>query len=380
VAGSPSKRVKRNWGNRGKVCWGAGWLSLCVLLAACQPGPTPTPSPVPPTPTQSREPPAPTQPPGPSTPTAAPAPGTAVHFTAQGDIGVSTGAKKVLDVVTALNPQLNLALGDFTYKAGIEQEFCDMVTGALGTEFPYQLITGNHESDGHEGDIENFVRCLPNKLPGLQGEYGTQWRVDVPEQNPLVRFIMVSPGIDFRGGQPLDYSKDSERWRWTVDAIEEAKSQKIPWTVVGMHVPCLSVGRYDCQAGQEFTNMLIEKKVDLVLSGHDHVYQRTHQLSLGGQCQELVPAVFSGGCLVNTDASMVQGSGTVFATIGVGGVGLYEVNEGDPEAGYFASWSGKNLNPTLGTLDVTATAADLSARFVPAEGYTFTDSFTLRRR
>ena len=31
--------------------------------------------------------------------------------------------------------------------------------------------------------------------------------------------------------------------------------------------------------------MLIEKKVDLVLSGHDHVYQRTHQLGTGaGLC------------------------------------------------------------------------------------------------
>ena len=268
----------------------------------------------------------------------------------------------------ALNPHLNLALGDFTYKAGIEQNFCDMVTGVSATDFPYQLITGNHESDGHEGDIENFVQCLPNKLPGLQGDYGTQWRVDVPEQNPLVRFIMVSPGIDFRGGQPLDYSKDSERWRWTVDAIDGAKSQKIPWTVVGMHVPCLSIGNYDCQAGQEFTNMLIEKKVDLVLSGHDHVYQRTHQLSLGGQCQAIVPAAFSGGCLVNTDASMVQGSGTVFATVGVGGVGLYNVNEEDPEAGYFASWSGKNRNATLGTLDVIATAADCPPASFPPRG------------
>lgn len=371
MAGSLTKRAER--GRRGKLCWSAGLLSLGLLLAACQPGPPePRPSPAPPSP-------APTSP-APPTSTALPSPGTAVHFTAQGDIGVSTGAKKVLDVVTALNPQLNLALGDFTYEAGVEQKFCDMVTGALGTDFPYQLVTGNHESDGHDGDIEKFVRCLPNKLPGLEGVYGTQWRADVPEQNPLVRFIMVSPGIDFRDGQPLDYSKGSERWRWTVDAIDEAKSQKIPWTVVGMHVPCLSVGKYDCQAGQEFTNMLIEKKVDLVLSGHDHVYQRTHQLSLGGQCQELVPAAFSGECLVNTDSNMVQGSGTVFATIGVGGVGLYDVNEGDTEAGYFATWSGRNRNPTLGTLDVTATAVDLSARFVPAEGYTFTDSFTLRRR
>lgn len=28
-----------------------------------------------------------------------------------------------------------------------------MVTSKLGADFPYELITGNHESDGHDGDI-----------------------------------------------------------------------------------------------------------------------------------------------------------------------------------------------------------------------------------
>lgn len=354
MAGSVRRR-----GRRRKEGPGAGLLGLVLLLAACQPGP-PEPRPSPPSPV--------------------PPSGAPVHFTAQGDIGVSTGARKVLDVVAGLKPELNLALGDFTYEAGIEQSFCDMVTGSLGPDFPYQLVTGNHESGGRDGDIENFVRCLPNRLPGVDGVYGTQWRVDVPESNPVVRFVMVSPGIDFRDGKPLDYSKGSERWRWTVDAIDGAKARQIPWTVVAMHVPCLSVGTYDCLAGREFTNMLMEKRVDLVLSGHDHVYQRTHQLGMGGQCPEIVPASFSAGCLADTDNDMVQGAGTVFATIGVGGVGLYDVHNDDPEAGYFATWSGKNRNPTLGTLDVTATSADLAARFVPAAGYSFSDSFTLHRR
>lgn len=159
------------------------------------------------------------------------------HFTAQGDVGVSTGARKVLDTIAGLRPQLNLGLGDYSYEAGIEQEFCDMVTGKLGTDFPYQVVTGNHESDGHDGDIANIARCLPNRLPGLQGEYGTQWYLDYPEQKPLVRFIMVSPGIDFHDGNPLDYSRNSERWKWTADALDGAKSRNIPWTVVGMHTP-----------------------------------------------------------------------------------------------------------------------------------------------
>jgi hypothetical protein len=371
--------VARSLGKHGKAGQGACLLGIALLLSACLPGPPgPAPSSSPGTPSSIPAPPSP----GPGTPStnAAPSPGESVHFTAQGDIGVSTGAKKVLDVVAGLAPQLNLTLGDFAYKAGLEQQFCDMVTARLGEDFPYQLVTGNHESDGHDGDIEKYVQCLPNKLPGVQGEYGTQWRVDVPARNPVVRFILVSPGIDFRDGQPLDYSRDSERWRWTADAIDEAKSQNIPWTVVGMHTPCLSVGNYGCLAGQDFTNMLIEKKVDLVLSGHDHVYQRTHQLATGADCAQLVPASFTSGCLADTDGSMVQGSGTVFATVGVGGVGLYNVHADDPELRYFASTSGKNRDPAFGTLDVTATADELAARFVPADGYAFSDSFTVRRR
>ncbi|MET4097347.1 metallophosphoesterase [Arthrobacter sp. UYCu712] len=303
-----------------------------------------------------------------------------MRFTAQGDVGVGPGAKKVLDVIAGLNPRLNLALGDFGYKAGLEKEFCGMVTGKLGGDFPYQLITGNHESNGEDGDIEKYVRCLPNKLPGLEGTYGTQWRADVPEQNPVVRFILVSPGIDFKNGGPLDYSRGSERWRWTAEAIDQARAQGIPWTVVGMHVPCFSLGEKSCQAGKDFTNMLIEKKVDLVLSGHDHVYQRSHQVGLGGRCSELVPANFSALCLTDTDGNLLQGSGTVFVTVGVGGVGLYNVENNDPEVGYFSAWSGKNRTPALGTLDVTATASELAARFVPAEGYSFTDSFIIQRK
>ncbi|MDQ0853758.1 3',5'-cyclic AMP phosphodiesterase CpdA [Arthrobacter sp. V4I6] len=345
-----------------------------MMLAACDPGP---PEPTPP-PTQTA--PSPTLPAPDPTFILPPPSGEPVHFTAQGDIGVGTGAKKVLDVIAGLDPQLNLALGDFSYKAGLEDEFCDMVTGKLGADFPYQLITGNHESNGEDGDIEKFVRCLPNKLPGLEGEYGTQWRVDVPEQNPVVRFIMVSPGIDFKNGQPLDYSRGSERWRWTAEAIDQARSEGIPWTVVGMHALCFSVGEKSCQAGKDFTNMLIDKKVDLVLSGHDHIYQRSHQVGFGGRCSELVPAKFSATCMTDKDGDMVQGSGTVFVTVGVGGVGLYNVKNNDPEAGYFSTWSGKNRNPALGTLDVTASAEKLDARFVPAEGHSFTDVFTLQRK
>src|SRR4051812_29398264 len=332
----------------------AAVISFALLLSGCGAGPAPAP---PPATSATAGPSAPT----PSPTLSAPAnPDSSVHFTAEGDIGVKKTSKKVLDTIADLRPQFNLALGDFSYKAGIEQEFCDMVKGKLGENFPYELITGNHESDGSDGDIAKFVQCLPNRLPGLQGEYGTQWYVDVPQTHPLVRFIMVSPGIDFQNEQHLDFAKGSDRWDWTARAIDGAGTAKIPWTVLAMHAPCLSVGQYDCKVGQDFATMLMEKRVDLVLTGHDHIYQRTHQLALGTACPALVPNKLSPNCVTDSDSSMVKGAGTVFTTVGVGGESLYDVNNNDSEAGYFATWSGGNRDPAFGTLDVAVTTETLS--------------------
>ena len=302
-----------------------------------------------------------------------------VHFTASGDMGMGSGARSVLDVVASLKPDFNIALGDFSYKAGAEREFCSMVIKKLGADFPFQLITGNHESDGKDGDIVNFTKCLPNRLPGLQGEYGVQWYVDVPQDRPLARIILISPGLEFQDGKELDYSGGSDRWTWTEDAIDGARGAGIRWTVVAMHAPCFSLGKYGCVAGQEITNLLVSKNVDLVLTAHEHVYQRSHQLAVGGECAWITPGRTEESCISDAEGPVTQGKGTVFAGVGTGGLGGHKVQADDPEAGYFAAWSGVNKDPALGTLDVSITEARLDARFVPAAGYTFTDQFSIVR-
>jgi PKD repeat protein len=82
--------------------------------------------------------------------------------------------------------------------------------------------------------------------------------------------------------------------------------------------------------------------------------------------------------VADSDAAMSQGFGTVFATSGLGGQERRTVSAADTEAGYFATASGGNLNPTDGFLDVEVTADDLTARFVPVAG-TFTDAFSIHR-
>jgi PKD repeat protein len=302
-----------------------------------------------------------------------------VHFTAVGDYGATPDTGAVLTAMAARNPDLDLALGDLSYGgAGSEQSWCDFVTSRVGAGFPFELLAGNHESNGQDGNINDFASCLPNQVPGVVGAYGRQYYVDVPRANPLVRFVMISPALPFADGT-WSYAKGSPRYNWTAAAIDGARSANIPWVVVSMHKPCLSTGEYACDPGADVMNLLVGKRVDLVLTGHEHIYQRTKQLALTGACAAITPNTYSAACVTDGDSELRAGAGTVFATVGTGGQEKYPVNTADPEAGYFASLSGANLSPAVGLLDVRATATDLSAQFVPTAGGTFTDSFAIHR-
>ena len=314
-----------------------------------------------------------------STAAATPSP-TRVHFTAAGDYGRNTTTTAaVLETIRSTAPDLNLALGDLSYDApGTEQKWCDFVTSRVGAGFPFQLLSGNHESDGTNGHINNFSACLPNQLPGVVGTYGRQYYVDVPQDQPLVRYLMISPGLTFPEG-PTDYSAGSAAYDWTEKAIDQARADGIEWIVVGMHKPCLSVGKYTCDVGADIVHLLMQKRVDLVLSGHEHNYQRTKQLALGVGCTSLTIGGYNPACVRDDDDDLVAGAGTVFQTIGTGGVGHRDITLDDPEMEYFDKVAGANLDPTFGIGDFVVTPDVLTVSFVRAAGGTLSDSFTLTR-
>ena len=146
-----------------------------------------------------------------------------------------------------------------------------------------------------------------------------------------------------------------------------------------MHKPCITVGQYTCEPGPDLMNLLVSKRVDLVLSGHEHTYQRSHQIAHGTGCTTVVPASFDADCVEDSDSAFTQGDGSVFAVVGTGGINLYNVNAADAEAPYFASTAGLNKTAVWGSLDVSATDDSLQASFVRAAGATFSDSFTITR-
>jgi acid phosphatase type 7 len=339
--------------------------TLAVLLAtvACSsPDAVPSPSP-------STSPPA-VAPPTPSG--AASALTAGVRFSALGDINSTDASDAVLRSIGARHDDFTLALGDLSYGAdGAEDAWCRFVTQRVGADHPFELVSGNHESNGENGDIDRFARCLPNRLPGLVGTYGRQWYVDQPAAHPLVRVVMISPALDFGHGS-WSYAPGTPHHDWLRAAVTGAHATGIPWVVVGMHKPCLSVGDYECDPGAGVVDLMLDTGVDLVLTGHEHLYQRTRPLGLGSGCRTIRPGRFDPPCVTTK-------GGTTFVTVGTGGTPLRDVHETDSERGYFAGISGADLDPSHGSLDVRVTADRLTASFVPVDGGTFTDRLALSR-
>lgn len=300
------------------------------------------------------------------------------HFVAAGDFGARTATRTVLDAMAAQNATAALAVGDLAYRdVAPESAWCSYVKQSFGEGFPFQLISGNHESlDVGDGLINNYSACLPNQVPGVVGTYGREYYMDFPRTNPLVRVIGASPLLTFEDGKWM-YNSGDAHYQWLSNAIDAGRAAGAKWIIVAAHIPCWSVGGYNCQA-TDFYNLLLQKKVDLVLSGHEHNYARTHQLASGNPgCATIPLGSYNAACVRDRDGSFAAGQGTVFATVGTGGTPLRNVNSGDTEAGYFASSSGLNLNPSYGYLDIDVQEDRLGARFVTTSGGPFDDSFSI---
>lgn len=304
-----------------------------------------------------------------------------VRLTAAGDYQAQSTTDGVLVRTKELDPNANLALGDLAYGdfGNDEYAWCDYVKSKVGEGFPFQLVSGNHESeDNPNGAINNYAACLPNQVPGAVGIYGRQYYMDFPnDANPLVRVIQISNNLTFEGSQ-WKYRSDSKRYKWVGSAIDDARANGAKWVVVTTHEPCQSVGRYACPSNRDIYDLLAEKKVDLVLHGHEHAYMRSHQLSSGtAGCATIPVDQFNAECVADNDDDFRAGKGTVFATVGTGGTALRDVDKDDPEAGFFAAFQGLNRNPTFGLLSMVFTETALTANFEGTSGGDFTDSFTI---
>lgn len=310
----------------------------------------------------------------------------AFTFAAAGDLGANPATARSLAALDASSAGFFLALGDLDYdQTPSDRAWCDYVKDRLPTKggaFPFEVLVGNHEQDGGpDGRISNFADCLPDRLgseAGPGGVYGAEYSFGYPAGNPLAKFIMISPKLSV-DGERYTYGVGSPHRRWLVNQIDEARADGVRWVIVGSHHPCLNTGiRHGCDSGQIIMNLLLKKRVDLFLAGHNHLYERSKQLRRNDSgCRRVVPNTFDADCVVDAgrDGAYRKGRGAVLLTSGSFGRLEPAEDTNDAEARYFA----KSSATSSGFTQVNVTRRRITGHFVRTSG-TLHDSFEIIAR
>lgn len=282
--------------------------------------------------------------------TAAPSTAPSLTFTAMGDFG--TGGSAQRNVLTRLSEsgragELLLALGDNAYESGTEQEFQDRMftpMAALLRQVPLFPSPGNHEYVTNQGQpyLDNFY--LPANNPaGTERYYSFDW-------GP-VHFVALDSNCAI-GLASSDRCTLAAQKSWVAQDLAATRQ---PWKVAFFHHPPWSSGEHGSQLTmrREFGPLFEQYGVDLVLTGHDHNYERSKPMK--------GDAVASSGT-----------RGITYVVVGSGGANLRTFPSSQP------SWTAYRNNTDAGYLEVTVSGGTLAARFYNSSG-TLKDSFTLSK-
>ncbi len=270
------------------------------------------------------------------------------------------------------------ALGDLGYTTSASG-WCTQMKRLV----PEIVIIAGDDGSNADGNMSQYVASCPYPLssPMVAGKgtpgYGYEYYFDYPREKPLARFILLSAGLS---GVDYNYSRKSPHTEWVEDKVASARDAGIPWVIAGVHKECITVGNDGhCPMGQDLFDELVEAHVDLILVGHDHVYERSKQLRVSSSCESVNSTnQFEPSCVAasGTQGVYAKGEGTIVVVQGVGGRSFDNVAiDGSNQAmGYFDAVMGANAN-TQGRLsgfgsvfyEVTADSIGAKTDFCPPD-------------
>ncbi|WP_433290742.1 purple acid phosphatase family protein [Actinoplanes sp. CA-030573] len=255
-------------------------------------------------------------------------------FTAFGDQGVSVHALRNDGMVAAQRPAFHLHAGDLcyadqtgrastsdVYDPGTWDEFL-LQTEPIAASVPWMPCFGNHDMEA---------------MYSHDGYGGQKARWSFPDNGPekgIYSFIYGNVGVVALDANDVCFERDHNRGytggaqtRWLDQRLTFLRAQSdVDFVVVFFHHCAFSTTTAHASEGgvRSLWVPLFDKyQVDLVINGHNHVYERTDAIRGG------VPTTTPIGGTVHPDRH-----GTVYVTAGAGGRDLYRFAAPDSYAGH----------------------------------------------
>lgn len=177
------------------------------------------------------------------------------------DIGFNSDAQQAIGVVNADTLDAMVIPGDITYSEATAAQWC------AAWDVPLYLEVGNHEDDGSaDGWIRDFVDACGTPS-NVAGDHGVQWSADFGP----VSVIGIAGDLTV-DGVSYDYDLGSPEFAWLQQAVTDAGGD---WVVVAVHKLCRNIDNgKSCSLHPDLVSFL-DENADLVVHGHEHIYQRT---------------------------------------------------------------------------------------------------------
>ena len=267
-----------------------------------------------------------------------------------GGLGTPAGCqqKAVGDTIRAMNPQAFLALGDLQYIDGSYDKFMSSYDPALGDLKPITFpIPGNHEYNTPKG--AGYYQYFGEAAhPQTKGNYSFNlgaWHIIGINSTTCTPTNPCGPG--------------STMAKWIAADVAANPSQCL---MAMWHHPLWSAGLHGAYTPMlPVWNQLNSYGADVVLNGHDHLYQRSKPLGSGS---------------LNPDGSLgdpvVTQDGIVEFIVGTGGENNFEALPGNnPAVTAAMDVIATNPNPGLfGPLKMVLGDTGYDYEFVPSAGST----------
>ncbi|XP_044488172.1 probable inactive purple acid phosphatase 1 isoform X3 [Mangifera indica] len=289
------------------------------------------------------------------------------HYIQPGSISV---VKAMTQEIDNGNVDSIFHIGDISYATGFLVEwdyFLNLIT-PLASRVSYMTAIGNHERDYINS---GSVYITPDSGGECGVPYETYFPMPTPAKDKPWYSIEQGPVHFTVMSTEHDWSFNSEQYNWMKMDMASVDRSKTPWLIFTGHRPMYTSSggllNVDGRFAQEVEPLLLQSKVDLVLFGHVHNYERT--------C-----SVFQSRCLA-MPAKDANGTDTydhsnykapVQAVIGMAGFKLdgFQKNE---------TWSLSKMMK-FGYLRVHATKEDMKLEFVEADTRKVGDSFRIIKR
>ena len=199
-----------------------------------------------------------------------------------GGLGTGTAFSSVLkNVISDADVKFMVHTGDVVEYSKYQSYWDNMLDANFKylSKIPVMAISGNHETTYKNGSNETFNR-FDYKIP-VQANTKLGFYYSFSYGN--VKFIMLNTN-ELNGSRLTN-----AQYSWLENELQN-KTEK--WTVVTMHNPMYSVGKWGSDNTKngialalavQLKGLFADNGVDVVLQGHDHMVSRTYPLNAKGE-------------------------------------------------------------------------------------------------